>query len=132
MKAFAIYHLPAILYGIAILAVSSVPNLKAPEVDFWAVDKVVHFLEYAGFAFLTFRSVSHFGGEIQRRLAFWSALALSAGVALIDELWQGFVPGRVSDPLDFLADVLGGAVTVVVLWLARSRKPQQKPESVHI
>jgi len=132
MKAFAIYHLPAILYGIAILAVSSVPNLKTPEVDFWAVDKVVHFLEYAGFAFLTFRSISRLGWGKRRRLAFWSALALLAGVALIDEIWQGFVPGRTSDPLDYLADVLGGAVAVVVLWLARSRKPQQKPESVHL
>jgi len=132
MKAFAIYHLPAILYGIAILAVSSAPNLKVPEVDFWAVDKVVHFLEYAGFAFLIFRSVSRSRWGRRGCSAFWTSLALLAGVALTDELWQSFVPGRVSDPLDYLADVLGGAVAVVVLSFVRSRKSQQKPGSVHI
>lgn len=58
------------------------------------------------------------------RLASWRAaayaVALASAYGVTDEFHQRFVPGRVSDPVDWLVDTAGALVAVtVVLWLAR-------------
>ena len=63
LAAFFRYHLPLILYGGLILFVSSIPNLHPPRVSWLPFDKVAHFLEYAVFAFLAYRSLSKALGE---------------------------------------------------------------------
>jgi len=127
MKTFIKYHLPAILYGIAILIVSSLPNLKSPEIQFWATDKVAHFLEYAVFAFLAFRSISQFGDQAGRGLALWLAFLLLIIFAVVDETRQGFIPGRESDLLDWVADVIGGLAIFTLLWFLGRRKASTGP-----
>lgn len=118
---FAKYHLPAILYGIAILAISSVPNLKPPEIGWWATDKVAHFVEYGAFAILLFRSISRLEKGLARRHRHLLTLLGLAMFAVIDEVLQGFRPGRFADPLDFLSDVLGGSVALLVYWFTRRK-----------
>jgi len=116
---FLRYHLPAVLYAVAILAVSSIPNLKTPEIRFLARDKVAHFLEYAVFAFLAFRSLAHLGlGRRAGRVALLTLLLLAA-FAVVDELLQGLIPGRQADVRDCAADLAGGSLIVFILWLSR-------------
>jgi hypothetical protein len=86
---FLRYHLPAILYAAAILAVSCIPNLKSPEIRFLANDKVAHFLEYAVFAFLAFRSLAHLSNRSRTGTVAPLTLLLLAGFAVVDELLQG-------------------------------------------
>ena len=120
MKPFLKYHLPVILYGALVLTVSSIPNLRSPEVRILANDKVAHFLEYAVFAFLTFRSTSHLGISKYRNGPFLSALIWLAGFAVVDEVLQGFIPGRYSDWRDYLFDLAGGLVILLILrWRHR-------------
>ncbi|MCP4703480.1 MAG: hypothetical protein GY865_02630, partial [candidate division Zixibacteria bacterium] len=56
MKIFFLYHFPAIVYALAIFLLSSVPGMNMPEYGFLMADKLLHFLEYALFAVLIFRS----------------------------------------------------------------------------
>jgi VanZ family protein len=118
-KLFLRYHLPAILYAAAILAVSCIPNLKSPEIRFLTKDKVAHFLEYAVLAFLTFRSLAHLSGRCRIRTVALVTLLLLAGFAVIDELLQGFIPGRHADIRDYAADLAGGSLVILLLWLSR-------------
>jgi len=122
---FLKYHLPAILYAAAILSVSCIPNLKTPEIRFLAKDKVAHFLEYAIFAFLAFRSFAHLSGRKRIGTVILLTLLLLAGFAVVDELLQGFIPGRHADIKDYAADLAGGSLVVLVLWV--SRRSQTDP-----
>jgi VanZ family protein len=119
---FLKYHLPAILYAAAILAVSCIPNLKTPEIRFLTKDKVAHSLEYAIFAFLAFRSFAHLSGCKRSGTVTLLTLLLLAGFAVVDELLQGFIPGRHSDILDYAADLAGGSLVAIILWLIRRRQ----------
>ena len=115
MRSFLYYHLPLIAYGAIILMVSSIPNLKSPELRILAADKVAHFLEYALFALLAHRSISHYKGEARYNLTFYLSFSLLALFAFFDEFLQHWTPGRTPDPLDYLSDLIGG--TIVLLYL---------------
>ena len=119
-----LYHLPVLLYAAGVIALSSIPNLSAPQIRIIAVDKIAHFLEYAIFAFLTFRSVSNINVRMRLQwIVLLSALFLSI-FALLDEFYQHYVPGRHMDLLDFVTDV-GGALVVLALLGRRYRKAQK-------
>jgi VanZ family protein len=64
---------------------------------------------------------------IDPALASWRAAALAVAIASVygitDEFHQRFVPGRVSDPVDWVVDTAGAAAAVaVLLWLAKRRR----------
>ena len=89
---------------------------------FLALDKVAHFLEYAVFAFLVYRSAWRFrAGDKSIR-----PLLLSGGLlvlfAFVSETLQHFVPGRHLDPRDIAADLLGGILVLLFLELRRLRR----------
>jgi VanZ family protein len=115
------------MFGLAILTLSSMPHLKAPEIGWWAGDKLAHFIEYAVFAFLLHRSFGKLGPPDKSWFAWGTTLLFVAIFALIDETWQSFVPGRFSDRLDWLADFSGGAVTVALLILLEWRRRPNLP-----
>jgi len=96
--------------------------LKSPEIRFLAKDKVAHFLEYAIFAFLTFRSLAHLSGSHRAGKVALLTLLLLAGFAVVDELLQGFIPGRHPDVRDYAADLAGAVVIVALLWWSRRRR----------
>ncbi|HWR83072.1 MAG TPA: VanZ family protein [Candidatus Deferrimicrobium sp.] len=114
-KWFLFYHAPAIAYTGAIIAVSSIPHLKAPDFGFGPFDKLVHFVEYGIFAGLVFRSLSHVTSSMTNvRAVALSALFLTL-FALSDELLQSQVPGRDANVFDLAADMLGIFVVLVFL-----------------
>ena len=122
---FLVYHLPVVLYAGLILTLSSIGNLSTPQVEWFALDKVAHFVEYALFAFLTFRSFTHLGERIGLNTAALLALLFLVCFALLDEYCQRFVPGRFSDFFDVLSDTFGAGLVVVYLWYRqRSRSTQ--------
>ncbi|MBM4343639.1 MAG: VanZ family protein [Deltaproteobacteria bacterium] len=51
----------------------------------------------------------------------WPWLVAVAFGAL-DEVHQGFVPGRSRDPVDWLADAIGAALAVAIVVLVRRRR----------
>ncbi len=119
MRTFFVYHLPVVLYGIAILAVSSIPYLQTPGIRILAADKLAHLTEYALLAWLAFRSLRHITATMNDRRAFLLSLLGLAVFAVIDESLQRFTPGRHAEVADYLTDLLGGALVLTALWVRR-------------
>ena len=115
-----VYHLPAIAYAGLIIALSSLTNVRLPKTQIIALDKVIHFCEYAFFGVLAFRSASRWHNSVRRDDAAFLAIACITLYAFGDEFYQSFVPGRQADMADFYTDVVGSVVGVVIMWaLAR-------------
>lgn len=78
----------------------------------WAMpDKVAHGLEYAVGGFLARGAFAASGA----RWSPWAlAVLLCAAWGFTDEIHQGFVPGRETDPLDLLADVTGASLGAAI------------------
>jgi VanZ family protein len=103
------------LYAAAIFVESSISRL--PELPSGFSDKDGHALLYAGLAVLIVRALC---GGSWRRVTLWTgaaAVALAALYGATDEFHQCFVPGRTADVLDWLADFIGAAIGVTVVWL---------------
>ncbi len=118
--AFLVYHLPAIAYAGLIIGLSSLTNVRLPKTELIALDKVIHFCEYAFFGVLAFRSASRWHRSVRLDDAAFLAIASITVYAFGDEFYQSFVPGRQADMADFFTDVAGAVVGVLVmLMLAR-------------
>jgi len=71
-------------------------------------DKIIHFMLYAGLAFLcawSLRVTETYGHAMMPILA----VGLATSYGAIDEIHQFFVPGRSCETLDLLADAAGAA-----------------------
>ncbi len=97
---------PVLLYAATIFAVSALST--APQVaSVRGFDKVLHFVEYAGFGALFGRAFFRGGAGLGARASLLAAWALGTLYGLTHELHQLFVPNRVADPWDLLADSAG-------------------------
>jgi VanZ family protein len=81
-------------------------------------DKGVHFLEYSLLGALMAHAVRV--SWPARRLGYLAAFWLSCGLGLVDELHQVYVPGRMGDGRDLLADAMGAAAATLVYVLVVS------------
>ena len=93
-----------LIWLLGIVVVSLVPSTGA---SFWNVDKIGHFLSYAGLAVLI---CLNFDGTKARLGALVGAVALGA----VLELGQSYVPGRDMSLLDETANALGVLAGAVV------------------
>ncbi len=84
---------------------TSIPNPEI-EVPVPGADKLAHLGFYAvtGFFFALWRRAS--GAPTGRAVA--QAVLFALLVGLVDEAHQRWIPGRSADPLDWLADTVGG------------------------
>jgi len=104
------FWFPVIVYSAIIFCGSSLPLKKGPQL-FPYFDKILHFLEYIPFGFLTGRALFLAkGGDGQLKGLIKSVVLISLLYGLSDEFHQAFVPGRESGLDDVLADTLGGAL----------------------
>lgn len=99
---------PVPVYLAAIFVLSSIPALTAPGPEFSLKDELAHFGEYFILGVLLFRWL---GWEISpmRWATFAFLVAVCATVGALDEIYQGYVPGRVMSIYDWLADIAGAA-----------------------
>jgi len=119
---FLFYWGPFLAFASAILLFSSVPRL--PEVPRGS-DKVLHFLEYAVFAFLFWRALVKKDLFSFRWASFLPVVLISPGFAALDELYQSTVPGRHASFSDWWADVAGifALITLILIggrWRTRA------------
>ena len=82
-------------------------------------DGVWHALAYGGLAGLLLRGLADVSWKGVTASAAFGAVALAVLYGCTDELHQKFVPGRVADIADLIADAVGATVTVFGLWLWR-------------
>jgi VanZ family protein len=90
--------IPAILYFLLILGLSSIParNLQGTQ-WFYGVDKVAHILLYAGAAWWVRRATA----------SSWTAILIVIAFGALDETYQRLTPGRECSVADWCADGLG-------------------------
>jgi VanZ family protein len=99
------YFIPALLWAVVMLIVSSIPYLVSPPFEFAMIDKVEHFSEYFILAFWASFGYARSG----RSTTFLTTLTICSVFGILDELHQLFIPGRSCDVFDMLADILGSA-----------------------
>ena len=90
------WWLLAALYAAGIWYFSSQPGSSVGIPPPW--DKVAHFLEFGGLAFLVARA----SGNVR------TAFVVAALWGALDEVHQSFVPGREAGVPDWIADLVGG------------------------
>lgn len=100
-------------YWLAMFVLTHVPNVELPDIDY--IDKIYHAAGYAVLAF-SLSGVLTLWRAYDRRLSLLVWIVVAA-YAAIDEYTQQFVLNRSSDKLDFLADVVGGALGLVALHM---------------
>ena len=96
------YRKLLITYGILILSISSIPGDSIPRFVLLSWDKLIHIIEYS---FLGFLSVSSIDNKSKNKIIIACIFCLF--FAILDEIWQSFIPGRFSSVLDVIADGIG-------------------------
>ena len=104
-----------------LFALSSRSTLPSPPegISFYHV----HFAAYAGLAALTVRATGGGLRDVSMR-AVLAAILISSLYGVSDEYHQAFVPGRMFDVLDMLADAIGSVVgaSAVGAWSIIKRR----------
>lgn len=109
--------LPALAYMALIWVLSSLSLSSLSVEDFPFRDKGVHFVEYGVLGFLLAHAVFRTWPRHHPLRTASLAVLVASMWALLDEIHQAFVPGRASDELDLLADVLGATMGVTVRYV---------------
>jgi VanZ family protein len=125
LKPGRILHLwlPPVVFMAALFLYSSTAGVPTP---IRLPDKLLHMAAYTLLGILFLRA---FHGGIPNRIELWkgtAAVACTVAYGGLDEYHQRFVPGRVSDVGDFLADLAGALLAAVLLaiWIRyAARKP---------
>lgn len=84
------------------------------------LDKAVHALMFFGLCLAYFNVATRGGAQTTAR-ACWAAFLLSVAYGISDEWHQSYVPGRLADWQDLLADALGAAAAAALGWALRHR-----------
>ncbi len=98
--------------SIGFLLFSTLVPMKIQQVPIIHIDKIFHFLVFAGVAFLSMNAFI----SINR----WLLGSLLSGLGLAIEIIQYFIPGRSFSLADWLADSLG--VLLVLLFFRVRRR----------
>lgn len=86
-------------------------------------DKVLHFIAYFTYGISTFTML--YTVKRTERKIIHIGLVLSVLFAISDEIHQFFVPGRMMDFYDFIADLLGILFSILFFHLILKRKLKQ-------
>ena len=93
-------------------------------------DLLFHFSEFFALGLLTARMVAPDMERTPSLRSFLLASSIVLGYALLDEIHQGFVPGRDPDGLDWLVDASGGLLGILTYPVAYRRR--QEGSNLHI
>lgn len=122
MKRAAAWLMPALYMGLVFyLSSQSHPLPFLPE-SVWDFDKVLHGTEYAVLGLLLGRAFLAAGLPWPEALLLAAVFASLYGAS--DEWHQSFVPGRDSDPKDWIADSCGALLGASIPALLRRRRAQ--------
>ncbi|MEI6634082.1 MAG: VanZ family protein [Chlamydiota bacterium] len=113
------YAICAVLWAVLMFIGATAKSQPSVCLLFPQEDKVIHFVEYAIFAFLLYRMFIHSSKTrvITMAAAYTAIVAVAYGGAL--ELYQAFLPYRECSALDFMANCAGVAFTLGLCWRPR-------------
>lgn len=105
-----------IAYMAVIFTLSAQSKLPSPP-GILGWDKLQHYLAYMVMGLLIFRAANL--RPVLPVSPYWQALIIGALYGASDEFHQSFVPGRDMSAFDWLADVTGIAVALVLVYIFR-------------
>ena len=114
-------YIPLALYWIVLFIATTIPAPVLPDIlDF--SDKIKHFIAYSGFAFLLSLSL-HFQEKYKKfaQYFFLYSMLIVAIYGGLDEIHQNFVPNRMCEFWDWVADLVGGVfgISISVAFLRK-------------
>ena len=95
-------------------------------------DKVLHLAAYALLGATLLHAFSDARVERVTGARVLAAILAAFVYGLSDEFHQSFVPGRTPDAMDVVADALGAATGVGVLWLTGRRFRRAQVDHAHV
>jgi VanZ family protein len=115
-----------LLYLILIFGLSSIPGSATVAQTPRHLDKAVHFVLYMGLT-ISFIRNSGIAGK-KNGMALVVAILLAATVGFLDELYQGLIPQRSQESVDWIADLLGGSCGALLALKMKwtGRKPEKR------
>ena len=122
-------YLPLVFYWIFLFTLTTLPTHSVPAVG--VNDKVEHMLAYFGLSFLLYLALlfQKKSSTLKKNAILFTLLFVFA-YGILDEVHQLLIPGRSCELLDFLADILGSVIGVIVLKiLIKFYKYQEQPAS---
>ena len=128
MKNYIINHMPWQLLLLAIFIQSSIGNMNIIDLGFSFQDKLFHFIVFGVLAILMARSFKKSKFKFFNKYYYILAIILTCLYGMMDEYHQYFVPGRFSTVGDWLADLLGAIVFIIIFyyWDKQTRLKTEK------
>ena len=107
-KSFVINQLPAFLAAAVLFILSSIPHPPPVILHVSHEDLIMHAIAYGALGFFVARALYHQNryGRLRKNLLLFTFL-IGTIYGISDEIHQYFVPGRITDMLDVLADSAG-------------------------
>jgi len=117
-KVYFVYT-PLVIYWVILLILTSLPSGIAVTVD--VSDKVNHFGAYGLLSVLLFLTMNfQMKYPFLKKNANWLTVLIASSYGVLDELHQMLVPGRSCEFLDWLADISGSLLGVLIIqWLLK-------------
>lgn len=119
MRVFLKYQFPLVGYAALVFAISSIPQISAPDLGIDWIDKIAHGVEYLLFFLIALRAFRNKPFRLKAGVLITLTATISLVYAISDEIHQYYVPGRSADILDILADMVGilAGMTVYFFWI---------------
>lgn len=115
---FVRYHVPPVFWALTILIAMSIPANYVPKVKIFGYDKIAHIGVFLVFEALVYRSFVNlrykFPGMLQP-LLYSFCIVLFFG--FFSEAYQHFIPGRMPDIYDFIADTIGALLAIPIILM---------------
>jgi VanZ family protein len=117
-KQYIYYHFPWQLMAVVLFVLSSISGEDLSAYTFEVSDKLIHFMVFGILGVLMFRSFKISSRIRIRKNAFSFAVLAAIIYGGLDELHQLFVPGRFASIGDWIADILGILIMILLYrWL---------------
>lgn len=115
-----IYFLPWLILTLAIIYFSNQETVDFLNNPFYMEDKLLHFAAYFIYG-LTIQFALINSTNYKSKKYYLTIILIGAFFGMTDEIHQYFIPGRSSDILDWIADLLGVSFSLtlknLILWL---------------
>ena len=122
-RSIHVFRILSVVYALLVVAVSSWPFIKLPDLGVSWTDKIAHFSQYAVLACLVAGGWARPGGLADWKEQ-WRPVLFLVLFAAADEFHQIWIPRRAASVWDWTADSLGvlaGFALGLLLWrLSRS------------
>jgi VanZ family protein len=112
-----------IIWATLIFILSSIPGSSYPTHPGF-FNYIAHFGEYCILGALI--ATALYDGKLKTWQIILFAIMLTSAYAASDEFHQYFVPGRLSDPVDWMVDTLGASVGVLSITLFLKKRTAKK------